>query len=130
MGVKPAQAELNAALKPIFNHIPNVYVIHDDLIIATKSTEEHLEAIGEVMEVIKSKSLTLNPNKCTFGLKAMKFCGMLFSFEGVKPGPEKIKTPEDLQPPKNKEKLKSFICMMPINSDFHTLFFEININIL
>ena len=130
MGVKPAQAELNAALKPIFSHIPNVYLIHDDLIIATKSTEEHLEAIGEVMEVIKSKSLTLNPNKCTFGLQAMKFCGMLFSSEGVKPDPEKIKTLEDLQPPKNKEELKSFICMMPINSDFHTLFFEININIL
>ena len=42
MGVKPAQAELNTALKPIFSHITNVYQIHDDLIIATKSTEEHL----------------------------------------------------------------------------------------
>ena len=42
MGVKPAQAELNAALKPIFSHITNVYRIHDDLTIATKSTEEHL----------------------------------------------------------------------------------------
>ena len=37
MGVKPAQAELNAALKLIFSHISNVYLIHDDLIIATKS---------------------------------------------------------------------------------------------
>ena len=42
MGVKPAQVELNTALKPIFSHITNVYRIHDDLIIATKSTEEHL----------------------------------------------------------------------------------------
>ena len=105
MGVKPAQAELNAALKPIFNHIPNVYVIHDDLIIATKSTEEHLEAIGEVMEVIKSKSLTLNPNKCTFGLKAMKFCGMLFSSEGVKPDPEKIKTLKIYNRPRTRKNL-------------------------
>ena len=60
MGVKPAQAELNAVLKPIFSHIPNVYLIHDDLTIATKSIEEHLEAIREVMEVIKLKNLTLN----------------------------------------------------------------------
>ena len=49
MEVKPAQAELNAALKPIFSHTSNVYLIRDDLIIATKSTEEHLEAIHEVM---------------------------------------------------------------------------------
>ena len=37
MEVKPAQGELNAALKPIFAHIPNVYLIHDDLIIAAKT---------------------------------------------------------------------------------------------
>ena len=53
MGVNPTQANLNAALKPIFSHIPNVRQIHDDLVIATKSTEEHLKAICEVMEVIK-----------------------------------------------------------------------------
>ena len=61
MGVKPAQDELNAALKLIFSHIPNVYLIHDNLIIANKSTEEHLEAIHKAMEVIKSKNLTFNP---------------------------------------------------------------------
>ena len=42
MWVKPAQAELNVALKSIFSHTPNVYQIHGDLIIATKSTEEFL----------------------------------------------------------------------------------------
>ena len=41
MGVKPAQGEFNAALKPIFAHIPNVYLIHDDLIIAVKTFNEH-----------------------------------------------------------------------------------------
>ena len=55
MGVKPA-------LKPLFSHIANVYLIHDDLIIATKSIEEHLEAIREVIEIMKSKILTLNLN--------------------------------------------------------------------
>ena len=30
MGVKPAQAELNAALKPIFSHVPKVYLISDE----------------------------------------------------------------------------------------------------
>ena len=89
MGVKLAHAELNAAFKPISSHIPNVYLIHDNLIIATKSTEEHLEAICEVMEVIKSKNLTLNPNKFPFGSKETNFWEMLFSSEGVKPDPEK-----------------------------------------
>ena len=102
MGVNPAQANLNAALKPIFSHIPNVRQIHDDLIIATKSTEEHLEAICEVMEVIKSNNPTLNPKKSTFGLKEITFLGMLSSSEGVKPDPGKIKSLEDVQPTKSK----------------------------
>ena len=35
MGVKPAQGELNNALQPVFAHIPEAHLIHDDLIIAT-----------------------------------------------------------------------------------------------
>ena len=118
MGIKPAQAELSAAFRPLFSHIPNVYLIHDDLIIATISFDEHLEALLEVMEIIKTKNLILNPKKCIFAAKERKFWGMIFSSEGVKPDPEKIKAITDLEPPKNKEELKSFICMIQSNSDF------------
>ena len=118
MGVKTALAELNAALKLITSHIPNVYLIHKDLIIATKYIEEQSEATREVMEVIKSKNLTLNSNKCTFGSKEINFGGMLFSSRGVKPKPQKLKVLEDLQPPKNSEELKSFIWLMQSNCDF------------
>ena len=117
MGVKPAQAELNAALKTIFTHIPNFYLMHDDLIIATKSIEEHLEAIRGVVEVVKSKNLTLNPNKCTPGSKEIKFLGMLSSSEKVKPEPEKNRDLEDIEPPKNKKELKWFIYIMQSNTD-------------
>ena len=112
MGVKTALAELNAALKLITSHIPNVYLIHKDLIIATKDIEEQSEATREVMEVIKSKNLTLNSNKCTFGTKEINFGECYF------PKPQKLKVLEDLQPPKNNEELKSFIWLMQSNCDF------------
>ena len=59
MGVEPAQSELNAAFKPSFRDIPNVYLIHNNLIIATKNIEEHLKAIREVMESSNEKILPL-----------------------------------------------------------------------
>ena len=37
--VRPAQSELNVALKAIFGHITHVFLIQDDLIIATKTTK-------------------------------------------------------------------------------------------
>ena len=52
MGVKSAHSELNAALRPIFGHIPHVFLIHDDLIIATKTTSEHKDTLLKVMEAI------------------------------------------------------------------------------
>ena len=42
MGIKPAQGELNIALRPIFAHIPKAHQIHDDLIVATETEEEML----------------------------------------------------------------------------------------
>ena len=73
MVIKPAQGELNVALKPIFTHIDNNNLIHDDLIIATRKISEHIEAIREVMEAISNAGLGLNPEKCKFGSKDIKF---------------------------------------------------------
>ena len=43
---------------------------------------------------------------------------MLFTSEGVKPDPEKVKALEHISPPKDKEERKSFICIKQSNSDF------------
>ena len=43
---------------------------------------------------------------------------MLFTSEEVKPDPEKLKALEHISPPKDKNELKSFICMMQSNSGF------------
>ena len=118
MGTKPAQSELSAALRPIFGHIPNVFLIHDDLVIATKTTHEHKETLSKVMDAVRKANLTLNKKKCIFGKSEIKFWGMLFTSEGVKPDPEKVKVLENISPPKDKDELKSFICMMQSNSDF------------
>ena len=67
MGVKPAQVKLNAALKQIFACILNVYLIHDDLIIGTKTFNKHNLALEEVMKAIDQANLTVNPKQCSFG---------------------------------------------------------------
>ena len=90
MGIKPAQGELNVALKPIFMYIDNINLIHDDLIIATSTVSEHIAAIREVKEAISNAELTLNSEKFKFGYKEIKFCGMIFSADGMQPDPDKI----------------------------------------
>jgi len=111
MGLKPA---LNVALKPLFAHIPQAHLIHDDLIVAAKSQDEHDSAIQQVMQAIEDAGLTLNPDKCHFGEQEIDFWGLIVGRDGVKPNPAL----EHIHPPNNKEELVSFLCMMQSNADF------------
>ena len=45
MGIKLAQGELNVALKPLFMSTENAHLIHDDLILASKTVSEHIQSI-------------------------------------------------------------------------------------
>ena len=73
MGMKYAQSESNAALRRIFGHIPHVFLIHDDLIIAAKTTTEHKDTLLKVTEAIQNADLTLNPEKCNFSKSEINF---------------------------------------------------------
>ena len=64
MGIKPAQGELNVALRQVFAHFPNAHQIHDDLIVATQTLEEHIQMIEKCMKATAEAGLTLNPAKC------------------------------------------------------------------
>ena len=118
MGVKPAQGELNAALIPMFSHISDAHVIHDDCIVASKDMTQHLEALDKVFQAIRKSGMTLNHEKCEFGKNEIKFWGMIINAEGVKPDPEKVEALDGLKPPNTKDELTSFLCMMQSNSEF------------
>ena len=111
MGLTPAQAELNAAMIPIFSHIPQAHVIHDNLIIATRPNESHSLVLDEVLATARENGIAFN-KKCEFGKTEVKFWGMIFSKDGVKPDPEKVEALDHITPPTNKKDLISFLCMM------------------
>ena len=66
MGLKPAQGELNTALAPLFRHIKDVHLIHDDLVIATATERQHENALRLVMQAISDAGC--NP-KTTFKIR-------------------------------------------------------------
>ena len=118
MGIKPAQGGLNVALNPLFMSIENAHLIHDDLILATKTVSEHIQTICRVMEVVSEVGLTLNPEKCSFANKEINFWGMIFSTDGMRPDPAKADVLHFITAPTNKDDLPCFLCMMQSNYDF------------
>ena len=118
MGTSPASGELNKALMPLFQDIPGVHVIHDDLILATETKIQHEELINKVMKRISDSGMTLNPKKCFFFKSSIPFWGMMIGREGVKPDPEKVEALRAVTPPKDKSEAMSFLCMIQSYTEF------------
>ena len=118
MGLKPAQGELNAALQPLFSLLKSVHVIHDDIVIATKTLAEHETMIEQVMAIVEKAGLTFKASKCVFAAKEIHFWGLIVSAEGVRPDPAKVEALSHMAAPKNKDELNSFLCMMQSNAEF------------
>ena len=120
MAVKPAQEELNSALRPLFAHIPHVHSINDDLIliIAAPNEDEHNLSLEEVMKSISTAGITLNPGKCTFRKSEVKYWGLIISNDGIRIDPHKVNALQNITRPKTKDEIINFICMMKSDADF------------
>ncbi len=118
MGSTPASGELAKALRPLLQHIKGVHLIHDDVIIATTDEDEHERVLNTVLGIIEESGMTLNLDKCMFHKSEVPFWGMLVNKDGVRPDPEKVEALKQATPPRNKQELVSFLCMIQSNKDF------------
>ena len=95
-----------------------MHVIHDDLVVATPTLEEHEDATIEALQTILQSGLTLNPDKCRFHRKEIPFWGMIINGDGVRPDPSKVEALQNATQPESKSELMSFLCMLQANSEF------------
>ena len=62
--------------------------------------------------------MTLNLDKCVIGKERISWWGMYITGDGITPDPTKVQALKHASPPKNKEELKSLLCMIQSNRDF------------
>lgn len=89
------------------NHIFNkhlhkfVLVFFDDILIYSRSWEEHRRHLDEVLSIMESQSLYAKMSKCEFGLTEILYLGHVIGVDGVKVHREKIQAILDWPPPRN-----------------------------
>ena len=81
----------------------------DDIIIFSKSIEEHLTHLKEVFRRLREANVKLNPKKCSFVKQKVEYLGHVVTPDGVMPNPEKVRVVRDFPVPKNLKELRTFM---------------------
>jgi hypothetical protein len=85
-----------------------VYVYMDDIIIFSKTLEEHLQHVEQVLQRLRDKNFTLNRAKCHFAKRELDFLGHVVSRDGIKKQPEKVRAIRDFPTPTSKKEIYRF----------------------
>jgi len=90
---------------------PHAFAYLDDIVIVTRSFDEHLVWLKRVLDKIKAAGLTINPEKSKFCRSQVKYLGFLVQQEGLRVDPDKTAPIIEYPPPKNIKQLRRFIGM-------------------
>jgi hypothetical protein len=89
---------MNQVLKPFFGRFVVVYF--DDILIYSRSTNDHLMHLSEVLTVLRKNKLIINLKKCNFMTSRLLFLGYIVSSEGIRVDDEKVSATRDWPTPK------------------------------
>lgn len=87
----------------------SVLVYVDDILIFSKSFDEHLTHLEEVFGRLSQAGLKLQPSKCVFGAPSVKYLGHVIDKEGVHVDHQKTKVVDNFPTPSNTSEVKGFL---------------------
>ena len=85
-----------------------VIVYLDDILIFTKTLDEHLLHIRRVLERSKEDKMLINLKKCSFVKRELVYLGFVVSSEGLKIDLEKVKAIFEWPTPRSATEVRSF----------------------
>ena len=89
-------------------NLDNVGTYIDDLLIYSKSFEDHLRHLAAVLQRLHEHNLKLNIDKCNFGVDECQYLGYTLTSRGIIPGMDKTRAILATPPPDTPRKLKGY----------------------
>ncbi|KAJ9541044.1 hypothetical protein OSB04_027550 [Centaurea solstitialis] len=86
-----------------------IIVFIDDILVYSKSKEDHEAHLRITLETLQSKKLYAKFSKCEFWLEQVAFLGHIISGEGIKVDPAKVESISNWPKPKNVSEVRSFL---------------------
>jgi hypothetical protein len=98
---------MELAMKGLNLEVLLVYL--DDIVVFSRTPEEHLERLRELFVRLKRTNLKLKPSKCCIMRERIKFLGHVVDEEGVTTDPEKTAAVENWPVPRNVHEVRAYV---------------------
>lgn len=80
---------MNDVLRPLLDDFVIVYL--DDILIFSKTCEEHVKHVKQTLDVLKKEKFYLKMSKCEFGKTSLIYLGHIVGGGELKIDPQKLK---------------------------------------
>ena len=81
----------------------------NDILIFSRSWEEHVKQIQQVFDTLRQHQLYLTMDKCSFAMNNIKYFGYVIEFARIHVDLEKLQILKDWPIPQNIHELRSFL---------------------
>ena len=110
-GLTNAPATFQHLMNSIFQDFLDDFVIVylDDIMIYSKTYEDHLDHLEKVFERLKENKLYAKLKKCEFAKQEVQYLGYIVSQNSIKPEEDKVKAIKDWKQPQNQKDVMSFL---------------------
>ncbi|BHF62327.1 hypothetical protein SprV_0200530900 [Sparganum proliferum] len=111
-GLRNASQTFQRFIDRVLRGLPFVYVYIDDVLVASRHVEEHLQHLTLLFDRFQQFGVTLHPAKCILGATSLEFLGHLIDSSGIRPLPSKVAAIRDFPAPTSKRQLQRFLGMV------------------
>ncbi|GBL79713.1 Transposon Ty3-I Gag-Pol polyprotein [Araneus ventricosus] len=108
-GLKNAPATFQRFIHEVLRGLDFVFPYLDDILIASKSNQEHEIHLNLVLERLNTFGLRINISKSVFAVEEIEFLGYLITPQGSRPLPDKVQAIMNYKRPENIQDLRTFL---------------------
>ena len=108
-GLTQAPAYFQELMTGILKDFPFTIAYLDDIIIFSKTPQEHLSHICMVFEKLRTANLSMKKSKCNFFSKEIQYLGHILSATGIRPLPSKTHAIHQMNPPTMPKQVRAFL---------------------